>query len=292
MPPSTRFTFAELQAMLNSFGIPSGYFTDLLEQAVTERWTPEMLTANIYSSQEFRTMFPGYFRPDGTAMFSSAAQYLQQRDLYYHAADLYGENISGDVIAQQFEMGRSPQEFADVLSAVQRIKEDPQYWSQFQRFAADAGLGDVTKGDLVSFALGEKPAEWYDLMEKTSLAGEAAAQGLKLSDKNIKQLQSRLPGSAAQGLDATQLASSFEEVVRNLRDMDLAKLYGFGLTKADVIAAQFGGQGSEKARRKIEQLHATDEAFQREVRGHTQVAQTQGGGFATIGGQAERAQVQ
>lgn len=286
----SKFTTHELDAILAGYGIPPGAFTNLINQAIQNNWSANELVGRIYNSPEFHQMFPGYFRADGSAKFANAAAYLQQKDEYIQAARTYGFKLSDATLANMFRGNVSTQEATDRLAADYQIKSNPVVWQQFQRQLEDAGVKNVSHADLVAFSLGEGPKHWYDIWQKTEIGAGAKMAGVSLGDKGIAQIQKTLTGPT---VDQAALATNMSDLAHNLRvNMPLSKIYKFGLTRSDLIAAEFGGPGAEAAKEKLQRTLDTNQEFQQVHRAHMQLQATGNGGAVSVGGQADRAQVQ
>ena len=44
-------------------------FDNLVNEAISEKWTPEQYKQALYDSPKFQQEFPGYFREDGSTVF-------------------------------------------------------------------------------------------------------------------------------------------------------------------------------------------------------------------------------
>lgn len=214
---------------------------------------------------------------------------------YKDVANKLGYTLSPTIINALVQGRVSAQELADRLLAVQRIVRAPGVWGAFQATLNQYGIKNVGRDGLMAFALGEAPAEWYKIWENASIRSTARNYGVNLGNKMISRVMKEESGqiSAASGAKGiSQLTTSVADLASQIRaTIPLSKIYQFGLTKSDLIAAEFGGPGAQFAKEKIQRVADTSAEFWSVGRAHAG-AQFGQQGLQTVGGQAEEAQVQ
>ena len=254
-------TIEELRGVLMEAGIPIGMFGDLLDQAVTEGWSGNQLTMNIYASDEFQAMFPGIFRPDGT-MRMTAGQYRNLADQYQSNARMYGiSNLSNAQIGKLIGGDVSVQEFTDRATAIQRVTEFKPAFEEFKQVLASRGID--TKGldsdkDIVNFMLGKGPKQFYQLWDELSVGTAARMSGVHINQKLVKSIAKRMPGQA----DEAQLQSQFADLAAKMKTvMPLSKLGKYGITKRDLVTLEFGGKKQAEIADKVNRILANRGSF-------------------------------
>ncbi|HSE44949.1 MAG TPA: hypothetical protein VLA89_06435 [Gemmatimonadales bacterium] len=252
---------ATLKQLLQSSGIPVHAFHDMLEKAVRLNWNESELLLNIYGSKQFKRMFPGIFRPDGSLKMSPY-EYRQMSDEYRSQARLYGvSGISKEHIGQLIKGDVSMQEFTDRMTAIQRVTEFQPAFDQFKKVAKDMGF--KTKGldsdkDAVNFLLGKADKKFYDLWDRVSVGTAASVAGFDLGLQGIKDISKRLPGVA----NEVELQSKFANLAQEMRSlMPLSQIGKYGLTKQDLIDLEFGGPNQAAVAEKVDTILKNRQAF-------------------------------
>jgi hypothetical protein len=254
-------TAATLQGILHGFGIPPGFFSDLIDQAVRNNWTTDELLAAIYGSPQFAQMFPGIFRPDGSLRMPPG-EYRQLIDMYRSQARLYGyTDLTDAQIGQLIAGDVSVQEFTDRLEAVRRISEFKPAFEEFKQVLRARGIstaGLESDKDLVRFMLGQAPKQFYQIWEETAVGTAARMAGVKMGAKAQQHIARLTPGISSEA----ELQRQMQELARHIRTtLPLSKIQKMGLTKKDLITLEFGGPNQAKIFEKAQRILATQQAF-------------------------------
>lgn len=262
---------ATLRQLLQSSGIPIHAFSNMLEKAVRLNWNDSELLLNIYGSKQFHQLFPGIFRPDGSLKMSPY-EYRQMADEFKSQARLYGiSNISRAHIGQLIKNDVSMQEFADRMTAIQRVSEFKPAFDQFKAIAKDMGF--ATKGldtdkDALNFLLGKSDKKFYDLWDRISVGTAASQAGFDLGLKGIKDIAKRVPGQA----NEAEIQGRFANLAQQMRTlMPLSQIGKYGLTKQDLIDLEFGGPKQAAIAEKVDTIIRNRQAFNQSGRATQQI---------------------
>jgi len=242
----------------------------MVKEAVLNDWTEMEFWAHIKESPAFERNFPGIMYPGGK-MRMSPTDYLRARWEYKQAAGQYGLRINNEQFGQVIGGGMSIDEFEDRLTAVQQVKENHQAWTEFARWA---GVGKAGPKDALDFMLGTADTKFYAAWEKAQLGlaaqqagigigGEGSAQD-HLTKKDVKYLAKMNPGfdvNSETGKAQLQLLAK-----QMMTTMPQSQLYGFGLSKRDLLVAVAGGKNQDAVLQKIARLKATVAVTQKEKR--------------------------
>lgn len=271
MPPNNDNTLAQLKAYLQSAGLSWEVFGDLVDRSVRLNWTMEEFTLNLYGSREFKEMFPGIFRPDGS-MRMSPSQYLNMVDTYRSTArsiglnpnlidkDQFGDLIRGDV---------SPQEFSDRLTAVKRISEFKPAFEEFKQVLRSRGIspkGIDTDEEMLDFMLGAGPKKFYQIWDELTVGTAARTAGVQLGQHQIRRIAKILPGQA----NEAQIAAGMQDLAKKIQTiMPLSKINKYGISKKDLVQLEFGGPNQAAIAKKVEMALGNYEAFKNNPNAHT-----------------------
>jgi hypothetical protein len=275
---------------LQQWGIPmTQNLNELVTQGAGARWTASTFLHYLRKTPDYRQAFPGIFNEDGTLKMSEGT-YMITRDRYEDIAATSGLNINDRKIATLFKRDVSAAEFADRAPAIARLNRDKALYAGFQKELVQGGIakaGEVSKEELFKFILGEGNKEWYDLWQDTVTRNAAREAGIRIA-KNSGQYSSIGQGMiekiSGKGLSEAQLQSGFQELGDTLLEvLPLSKIHGFGLSKGLVQQAVFGGKNAAQARKKIQHVLETEEAFWESPRAAQQTYAGEGGKVVTQG---------
>ena len=281
-------TTGELSTILQGYGIPAGPFQDLIRQAILNNWSPEELISQIYASPAFAAAYPNIVGPSGEFKMSPA-EYLQARTSYMHTAERYGFTLTNAEFGKFIVGGDvSQQEFLDRTEAAARIDENPQFARAYKSALEATGVKVGTK-EIFDAVLGMAPQQFYDVYEKTVIAGTAKLAGIGLNQKLVQQIQTAAPGQITESSATTQ---SFQQLAQEFRTVvPLGKAYSFGVTKSDLVQLEFGGPKQAQIAETVTRIMNQEKRLQEQATAHNQMYPTAQGN-QTLGGYSERAQVQ
>jgi hypothetical protein len=286
-PQSLRASF---MSILQMWGITlTDNLMKLVRSATQNGWSYDAFTFYLRKTPEYLAQFPGIIGPDGK-MTMSESQYLSNIQQYESLAAQYGVDLSESDQAWLFSNEISPDEFAVRAKAMKLIEKNPDLYKQFEKSLIAEGV--IAKGESVSdeellrFVMGEGNSEWYDVWNLTRTRYVATQAGIRLAkgaDAYLALNPHLIEKLADKGLSDEALASGFGEVAENLSNtLPLSKLQKYGLTKADLVQASFGGPKAQEVRDKIARIQQQDREFY-ESRANPQSFAAEGGGLGVQG---------
>jgi hypothetical protein len=281
---------------IREFGIPmTQNIQQLISAGVGDKYNYDRFLRYLRQTPEYRQAFPGIFNEDGSLKMSED-QYLANKVQYEQYASRYGVNLSEGKIAWLFKNDVDPSEFADRAPAVTRLRENKDLYTAFKKELVDSGLAkpkDVEGNkEMFRFVMGAGNQAWYDLWQDAATrytANEAGITFAKNRDAYTNLNQRIIERVSAKGLTEEAMSTGFQEVAEQLLTvLPLSQLQGYGLTKRDLVTAQFGGKGSARIRQLAERVIKQEEAFY-ENRAATPTYAT-AEGVETLGGEKKKAQ--
>src|SRR3990167_5334387 len=138
-------------------------FRTLIDQAVREGWTSYEFEAQIYQSPQFRQMFPGIFRSDGSLRMTPS-EYRTMADDYRGIARVYGFRVNDARIGRLISGNVSASEFTDRAEAIQRVSDFKPAFEQFKQALRARGISTAgldSAQDIANFILGKGPELFY-----------------------------------------------------------------------------------------------------------------------------------
>lgn len=293
--PTVKDYVASAQNMAAGWGIPwSDNLMALAQQGFNRSWTTERFINELRKTPDYRQAFPGIYNPDGTLKMSEA-QYQANVNQYQSYASQAGVNLSEQQIGWLIRNDVLPSEYADRAPALGQLQRNPQLYQAFAKELVRNGVakpGEVTKGELAKFIMGQGNRQWMELWNDTVTRNSAINAGVTFSKNSDKYLAAN-PGLieriSNKGLSESQLEEGWQTYARYMLDtFDLAKYQGVGLTRKDVAAAAFGGRGSAAVRQKIERVMGTDEAFWNANTANAQTFADAQGNVGVVGSSTQR----
>jgi hypothetical protein len=275
-------TEATFRSMLQGWGIQDTPGIEaLILQATNGNYNADRFLQALRQTAEYQAAFPGI----GPNMSESA--YQANMKSYQATADRYGINLTDALKANLFAGHVRPEVFAARANATVVLDKNKAVFEQFQRQLADAGLPPATRSELLNHIMGMSNSTFKDVWEGANIGATAKAEGAPLGEKGINKIQSLTAGMNLS--DIVKGTADFANKVRT--QMGTQEARSFGLTRSDLLAAEFGGPGAGAASDKLQRVMDTHSAFFAQRFGHTPMQVSQGG-FASIGGQQDQAQVQ
>lgn len=235
-------------------------FRNLIDQAVREGWTAPEFEAAVYQSQEFRQMFPGIFRSDGSLRMT-ASEYREMSDSYRSIARTYGFRVNDARIGKLISGDVSIDEFTDRAEAIQRVSDFKPAFEQFRQALRARGISTAgldTDQDIANFILGKGPELFYKIWEETSVGTAAKMAGINLGGKITKQIARRTPGV----LSEAEMQAQMQDLARHIKTtLPMSKIQKMGLSKKDLVQLEFGGPRQAEIKQKAERILKSHEAF-------------------------------
>lgn len=234
-------TLAQLKQMLMEAGIPANHFHDLLDRAIRLNWTPSEFMLQIYGSPQFKHMFPGIFRPDGSLKMTPY-EYKQMTDQYQSVARTYGiTNLSAAHVGKLIKGDVSMQEFQDRMEAIKRVQTYKPAMEEFMQILQARGVDTSalhSQKAQVEFFLGKSPSHFYDLWQDVTVGTAAREAGVNLNVAGVHSIAKQLPGQ----VDPTALQGHFSNLAQSIKKlMPLSQIGKYGLTQKDLVTLEFGG---------------------------------------------------
>ncbi len=168
-----------------------------------------------------------------------------------------------------------------------RIEEQKPLLDAFAAVLRAKGLytkSSFTYSDAWNYLKGVAPSAWYETQKQLSVAADARNAGLipggtgalGLTGQQIIAIANRQPGAVSEGALAStfgQLAQDFKQIIPQ------GRWTGFGVTKADLIALEFGSAEPGKQQNAAELVQKVLNTYQasQQPRANPQAFVTQGG---------------
>lgn len=260
--PATDNTLAHLKRFLQQAGIPVGAFHDLLDKAIRFDYTDSEFMLAVYGSPQFKQMFPGIFRPDGS-MKMTPLEYRNLEDSYRSAARQYGlSQLPKGSTAKLIKNDVSLQEFSDRMEAIKRVEEFKPAMDQFKAILESRGVknfaGINTDKEIAKFLLGQGPKQFYSLWDELAIGTAAVQAGLDLDQQLIKSIAKTVPGQA----NEVEMQGRFANLAQRIKTvMPLSQMGKYGLTKQDLIDLEFGGPDQAAIAAKVDTIMRNHQAF-------------------------------
>jgi hypothetical protein len=235
--------------LLKSWGIP---ITPAMNQFVTQAATSGMGSAaflqQVRQTKAYAQAFKGIMMGNGTLRMSESqyiAGYNSARD---HAASV-GRNFNRDMYGMAIKNNNSPSEINEKIEALDILKTNATTFQNFSEYLTAKGLAPkkgITKQDLLAFVMKQGPVQWEQEWNTASQAAELQRlaidvgkpkTGSDISYKEIQKLQKGLP----QGTEP-----DYKGMAAALDSLPASKLYGYGLTKKDIVTLGYGGKGAKQ----------------------------------------------
>jgi hypothetical protein len=251
-----------------------------------EGWTDEEFEGRLYSTKAFQEAFPGIFRKNGSLRMPPS-EYNELRDAYSSKAREYGVKVNKEQFGRLVTADVSVDELEDRLSAIQQVRENPQMWSEFAKWA-NLPEHHQNPQAMANFLLGKAPGEFYKDWEKAQIGFESYQAGIggDLSKSDIKYI-AKNTGEGWQA-DRATLQTSMQALAKDLMTtMPLSQLQKNGITKRDLIQLEFGGPNQEVIFQKARRIMATAVA-QTMKRGHLEGKLLEGYSDQAYGGPANQ----
>lgn len=297
---NNRSAFANL---LDQYGIPkSPQMEQLIKEAINKGYSLDRFLFYLRQTRDYHQTFPGIFENNGSLKMSEA-EYIAQQKTYQANAYSAGVNLTQKKMGWLFTNDISPDEYLDKATAFRRIKDDPILFNQFKAALVQEGAakpGNVTDENLMRFMLGESNAEWYSVWNLARARYVAVEAGISLkqgTDRYLALNPGLIEKISNKGFSDEQLAAGFGQVATGLGAapgqegavLTLSEASMWGVTKRDIVTAQFGGPQAQAAKNRIAKAQAEYEAFN-SGRASQQVVQKEGGGYQVLGSDGGRAQ--
>ena len=285
------------QTLLSQLGIRlSDNMRNLIQHAISGGWSQTEFMWNLRKTPEYEATFPGIMNPNGT-MKMTEAQYMALEKSFQETADLYGIHLNRENQALLFEGDVSAREWQQRAMAINRIRENPEAFAQFEAAARAQGLikGKFNRKDAYHLAIGEGPTEWYKLLEEFGARTAAAQAGfditkhsklagyLDLSRKQVLAINKAVPGLGGEA----QMAAAMQKLAQDFRQyIGAGHITGFDVTPEDLIQLEFGGPRQAQVADTVARILAAVKARQEPLAQPTFASTAQGPQLYGVGTQS------
>lgn len=251
--------------MFQGWGIPvTGQMRGWLKRQVLKGANSAAVLAAFRKTKDYARAFPGLVRRDGT-MRMTEAQYLAGFRAANDFAASVGRTFSMKAYGQALKNGNSPTEIKAKIEALDILKTNRSMFEEFSGYLQATGLTNnpLNKKQLRQFIMKQGPKEWEEAWETANDA--AALEKLDVSvgpgdDVGYKELarlrNQMLPG---QEVDYGALADMGSK-------LGAARLYGFGVTKKDLVDMAYGTKRAPKIAERVKLALGTWQATASEQR--------------------------
>ena len=264
----------------------TGNLSQLVNSAVSQHYNMANFLYYLRKTKEYRQRFTGIFNRNGTLKMSEA-QYLANERQYRAIASKAGINLGRKMMDWMFVHNVDPSEFADRALSVTRLRRSPALYNAFKAELHQSGIArNVTRKQLLRFILGRGNAKWYDLWSDTVTRNAATQAGLAVGRRNALDFlpQGLLERISGLGLSEEALNKGFNELADDIENtIPLSKLYGVGLTRADLVTLRFGGRGRNEIASRVAEITA-QRNLSEEQKAQPQLYQTERGSRLNVGG--------
>jgi hypothetical protein len=163
-------------------------------------------------------------------------------------AHTVGRNLSVEQYGLAIKNGNSPSEVKEKMQALDILKTNKGTLENFSEYLLAKRIVNkpLQKGDLLAFVMRQGPKRWEQEWDTASQAAELARleidvgkpkTGSDISYKELQKLQKGLPAGEA---------PDYKAIAGALQSLPASKLYGYGLTKKDIVTLGYGGKGAKE----------------------------------------------
>lgn len=234
----------------------------------------------------------------------SESEYKAAQNGYQTAAHSAGLNFSPKLAGWAVKNDVSVAEYSERAEAIRRLKSDADFYNAFietLRREGTAGRGalpkdnDKTTEAMQKFVMGMGPVSWYKIMQQVITQYSAEQAGIELQRHPERSYASLRPNMieriSKKGLTEAEMAEGFGQVAEDLLNvLPEARIQGAGISKKDIVTAQFGGKNSALIKQQIARVAKNYEAGQQDY-ASSATGVPEGGGFG-VGGNIRRNRAQ
>lgn len=270
---------AAYREVLRRWGIPATKnLINLMTKAINQMWGTTLFIDHLRHTPEYRAKFPGIKYSAGM----TEAQYNAQYASFRSQARSIGVTLDRKTFAKMVKRGVSPQEYQDRIAAINSINSWGPLMGYFRESLAANGYvnkaTDVTKGNLVKFAMRLGDPKWEQLWEQTIIQAQVERiAGITVGDapkgwgeggqyhidRNdlfsiVKQVEALTPGFEVENITGQQ----WRDIGARVRKFDPKFLRAYGLEEKDLIEMELGGPRAAEIAERADRILATQEAVQ------------------------------
>lgn len=252
----------------------NGQTRNFVLHALAGKWNGARTEAELRKQKFYKARYPG-IRPD-----MSEGTYRATEDRYRTIAGSNNVNLTRKEVGWLMANRVSISEFGQRAASAGAL-DDPQQSALFDSFNQEIDYQNKqhpgwnikplkTVTDKVKFLMGESNNQYYQLWDNAQKRAQATAAGITVD--NLSQDETsltegelhRATGAIRSGNASGQNSGgSFTDLSKILGTyLPESQIQGFGLTKDDLIAAEFGGPKQAKVKAMIQQLAANINATQ------------------------------
>lgn len=288
-PQSQGSKQASYKLLVGQWGIKlSPNIQNLVNQAANGGFSSDYFITLLQKTPEFHARFPGIYGPRGTLKMLPQ-QYIAQERSYQDQAARYGLSIGRKQIGWMVHHNISPAKAAVRFQADAVIQQNPEYFQSFNEELKARGMKALGYKGAQKFLLGAGNAKEYAIWQGASTRHAAEQAGISVGgpateDMNLSESEKKMV--AQKGFSQAQATAHFQNLSQLLGNiLPESQIQGFGLTKADLIQAEFGGPKQAQINQMIQQLSKNQQAFD------TGQVTSKTGNLGQRAAQGERAQV-
>jgi hypothetical protein len=197
-------------------------------------------------TKDYAKVFKGIMNKNGTLKMSEA-QYIAGYNSAKDQAASVGRNFNREAYGMAIKNGNSPSEIQDKIEALDTLKTNRDVFMQFNEYLVAKGKAPpkgLTRKDMLAFIMKQGPVEWEQEWNTASQAAQLAKlqidvgkpkTGSDISYKELQKLQQNLPPGTE---------PDYKGIAAALESLPASKLYGYGLTKKDIVTLGYGGKGA------------------------------------------------
>jgi hypothetical protein len=232
----------------------------LIQRGIASGWNQTTFMFYLRQTKDYARAFPGIMRKNGTLRMTES-QYVSGYNSARDFAASVGRPLSKQLYGLALTRGNSPSEIKQKIQALDTLKQDQVTFQNFNEYLIARGVikKPLNKKELGAFLMGKGPAVFEQEWNTAAQAAELARLQIDVgkpstgSDISYKQLQ-KLQGGLPEGE-----APDYKAIAGALQSLPASKLYGYGLTKKDIVTLGYGGKGAaqiaEVATRALAQYH-------------------------------------
>lgn len=260
--PGNQDTNISIDALM-ALGLSHAQAAEILDLANQNGWSYQE-TINYIQANGY---LDGVTENDDSASSSGygggVSFFAQMKEQYQQVARTFGiTNLSNAQMRTLFKNHVSIQEFADRLTAVQRINEFKPAMREFAQMLKSRGIdGPNFNNDdaVLKFMLGQAPKKFYALYDEFNVGLAARQAGAHINQRLVRSIAKRLPGVQSEA----EMQQGMQELANKIMTLlPLSKLHKYGLNKRQLATLQFGGPKQQQIADKVRRVLAQEQGIQ------------------------------
>lgn len=231
--------------------------TKLMQEGNKAGWTEQTFLWHLRQTQEYHDAFP-YIQ--GTGM--SEAAYVAQTKAYQTSAASYGVNLTPALQSVLFQRGISSTTASQRFQAESQLRTNQPLFDAFNRQRKSEGKPILSRGDMMSFILGEGNQNWYDDWNNANSRYAGNMAGVTFDNKAQEYTsvgRNVVKEVAGLGLSQSAERSGYQKLAQQLKtSLPLSRIQKFGLTKQDLVELEFGGKRQASVAATVQSILANE----------------------------------